>query len=77
MLELLSEMGFGIEILAYAGERGRAPEPERFDDICVRWYRSVEELDGYLADPRVVAWYSEMYFDRRLTHNGKNSFSMS
>lgn len=76
MLELLSEMGFGIEILAYAGERGRAPEPERFDDIHVRWYRSVDELDECLADPRVVAWYSEMYFDRRLTRNGKNSFSM-
>jgi hypothetical protein len=76
MLELLSEMGFGIEILAYAGERGRTPEPERFDDIHVRWYRSVDELDEYLADPRVVAWYSEMYFDRRLTRNGKNSFSM-
>lgn len=76
MLELLSEMGFGIEILAYAGERGRVPEPERFDDIHVRWYRSVDELDEQLADPRVAAWYSEMYFDRRLTRNGKNSFSM-
>lgn len=76
MLELLSEMGFAIEILAYAGDRARAPEPERFDDIHVRWYRSVDELDELLADPRVVAWYSEMYFDRRLTRNGKNSFSM-
>jgi hypothetical protein len=76
MLELLSEMGFGIEILAYAGERGRTPEPERFDDIHVRWYRTVEDLDEQLADPRVAAWYSEMYFDRRLTRNGKNSFSM-
>jgi hypothetical protein len=76
MLELLSEMGFGIQILAYAGERTRAPEPERFDDIHVRWYRNVEELDDQLADPRVAAWYSEMYFDRRLTRNGKNSFSM-
>jgi hypothetical protein len=76
MLELLSEMGFAIEILAYAGERGRAPAPERFDHINVRWYRTVDELDEQLADPRVVAWYSEMYFDRRLTRNGKNSFSM-
>lgn len=76
MLELLTEMGFGIEILAYAGERGRMPEPERFDDIHVRWYRNVDELDQCLADPRVAAWYSEMYFDRRLTRNGKNSFSM-
>jgi hypothetical protein len=76
MLELLTEMGFGIEILAYSGERGRQPEPERFDDIHVRWYRSVDELDEQLADPRVVAWYSEMYFDRRLTRNGKNNFSM-
>lgn len=76
MLELLSEMGFGIEILAYAGERSRAPEPEQFDDIRVRWYRTVDELDDFLSDPRVAAWYSEMYFDRRLTRNGKNSFSM-
>jgi hypothetical protein len=76
MLELLSEMGFAIEILAYAGERKRAPEPEQFDHIHLRWYRTIDELDQQLADPRVVAWYSEMYFDRRLTRNGKNSFSM-
>ncbi len=76
MVEMLSEMGFAIEILAYAGERGRAPEPEAFDDIRVRWYRTVDELDEHLADPRVAAWYSELYFDRRLTRNGRNSFSM-
>lgn len=76
MLELICEMGFGVEILAFAGERATLPDVERYDDIRVRWYRSVDELDAYLADPAVAAWYSEMYFDRRLTRNGKNTFSM-
>jgi hypothetical protein len=77
MLELLSEMGFGVDVLAYdTGERGQPPAEERFDAIHVRWYRSVEELDDALADDRIAAWYSELHYDRRLTRNGKNTFSM-
>jgi hypothetical protein len=76
MLELLSEMGFGVDVLAYAGDRPRPPAAERFDDIEVRWYRDIGELDELLADPRVAAWYSELYYDRRLSRNGKNAFSM-
>ncbi|PRP94279.1 nitrogenase component 1 [Enhygromyxa salina] len=76
MLELLSEMGFGVDVLAYCGERTSPPASERYDNIHVRWYRTVEELDVQLADDRVAAWYSELHYDRRLTRNGKNTFSM-
>lgn len=76
MLEILSEMGFGVDILAYAGERAQLPAPEQFDEIHVRWYRTIDELDALLSDSRVAAWYSEFYFDRRLTRNGKNGFSL-
>lgn len=77
MLELLCEMGFGVEILAYAGASpADLPAEQRFDDIRIRGYQSVAELDDLLADEGVAAWYSEMHYDRRLTRNGKNSFSM-
>ena len=79
MLEMLVEMGFGVDILAYAGDRSpssQALAEERFDSIRVRRYRDVDELDRHLGDPRVAAWYSELHYDRRLTRNGKNAFSM-
>ncbi|MCA9696587.1 MAG: hypothetical protein KC431_03595, partial [Myxococcales bacterium] len=76
MLEVVSEMGFGVDILAYAGGRGQLPAEQRFDDIRVRWYRSVDELDALLADEQVAAWYSELHYDRRISRNGKNTFSM-
>ena len=76
MVEMLVEMGFGVEILAYTGGRGLELPRERFERIHVRGYRSLEELDAALAEPGVAAWYSEMNYDRRLSRKGKNSFSM-
>ena len=56
--------------------RAELPAPEQHDDIRVRWYRDLEQLDAALAAPEVVAWYSEFLYERRLTRNGKNVFSL-
>ncbi len=74
MLEMLSEMGFGVDVLAFAGT---SPiREQRFDDVRVRGYRDCDELAALLATDEVVAWYSEIHYDRRLTRSRKNPFSL-
>lgn len=74
LVELLSEMGFGVDILAFAGTVAVAEQ--RFDGVRVRGYRECGELAELLAADEVSAWYSELHYDRRLTRSGKNSFSL-
>ncbi|NVB41386.1 AAA family ATPase [Pseudenhygromyxa sp. WMMC2535] len=76
LLEILGEMGFGVDVLAYAGTRSKPPPEERYDELRIRWYRDVDELDALLGAGEVAAWYSEMHYDRRLTRKGCNTFSM-
>lgn len=75
MLAMLREMGFGIDVLVYAGT-GAAERDEVQAGVRVRSFRSCAELDARLGETEVVAWYSEMLYDRRLTRNGKNPFSL-
>jgi hypothetical protein len=74
LVELLSEMGFGVEVLAFAGTMPVAEQ--RFDGVRVRSYRDCRELADLLASDEVSAWYSDLHYDRRLTRSGKNSFSL-
>jgi nitrogenase molybdenum-iron protein alpha/beta subunit len=75
MLPMLLEMGFGVEVLIYVRPGADEPEPEP-GLVRVRSYRSCAELDALLAEPGVVAWYSELHYERRLTRKGKNPFSL-
>lgn len=75
LLELITEMGFGIDILVFADAGARRDET-RYDSIRIRPYSTCDELDAALADDAVAAWYTEMHYDRRLTRNGKAPFSM-
>lgn len=74
LVEQLVEMGFGVEILAFAGTLPVAEQ--RFDGLRVRSYRDCQSLADLLASDEVSAWYSDLHYDRRLTRNGKNSFSL-
>ncbi|MFV8753545.1 nitrogenase component 1 [Nannocystaceae bacterium ST9] len=74
VVEQLGEMGFGLEVLAFAGTAA-LPE-QRFDSLRVRSYADCDELARLLAADEVSAWYSELHYDRRLTRSGKNSFSL-
>jgi hypothetical protein len=74
LVEMLSEMGFGVEVLAFAGT---VPvQDQRFDGVHVRSYGDCRELADLLAADEVSAWYSDLHYDRRLTRSGKNSFSL-
>gem|GEM_PF-1850352 len=77
MLPMLREMGFGVDVLVYAGTSTvKRNETHAEGNIRVRSFRSCAELDARLAETEVVAWYTEMLYDRRLTRNGKNPFSL-
>jgi hypothetical protein len=74
LVELLSEMGFGVDVLAFAGTHPVAEK--RFDGVRVRGYRDCQELAELLAADEVSAWYSDLHYDRRVTRSGKNAFSL-
>lgn len=81
MLALLREMGFGVDVLVYQRPGVPAPSPatQAVADARtprIRRYRDRAELERLLAEPGVVAWYSELRYDRRLTRSGKNPFSL-
>lgn len=77
VLELLEEMGFGIDLYLVPAS-GQLPEPriEQAQGRRVIWTASAEELERDLASADAVAFYSEIFFDRRLTRTGRNLFSV-
>lgn len=74
LLEVLREMGFEIEVLAFAGTT-EVPE-QQLDGVRVRGYRERDELAEMLRSGGVSAWYSELFYERRLTRSGTNAFSL-
>jgi hypothetical protein len=74
MLAMLAEMGFGLEFLVYTGD-GTKPDP-RLPGL-VRPFRDVATLEELLRASAADAFYSEFYFDRRLSRTGKAQFSIS
>jgi hypothetical protein len=75
VLEVVEEMGFEVDFLLYTA---RAERDVAREDGRRRFagYRSAEELEARLRRAEAVAFYSELYFDRRLTRTGKSSFSI-
>ncbi|MCA9691222.1 MAG: hypothetical protein KC636_16585 [Myxococcales bacterium] len=75
LLDAIREMGFGgVDVLVYTGLRRAADPEDRW--ITLRPYQSRAELVARVTASPAVAFYSEMYFDRRLTRCGKNIFSL-
>lgn len=77
LLELVEEMGFGVDILLYSG-KARIPALPGGGAARRRFvpYQSASELEARLRASDAVAFYSELYFDPRLTRTGKNAFSI-
>jgi len=73
IVSMLAELGFGVDIYVCTE---RAPKPSASESLRLYAYGSYEELMDHIASADAVAFYSEMYFDRRLTRHGKNIFSM-
>lgn len=68
MLAMLDEMGFETEILFYAGD-GSKPPPEL--SARSETFEDADSLERALESSRAQAFYSEYFFDRRLTRTGK------
>jgi len=79
MRELVAEMGFHIEWLVYrpAEARGGAAPVLDVGADEVRVFSTPSELERCLRQSEAAAFYSELFFDRRLTRTGHNIFSMS
>lgn len=83
ILPLLQEMGFAYHILAYAPEDGDEEllkstlqgAGQNAVDV-VRTFSSVEELHRMLRDSPARSFYSDYYFDHRLSAAGKSQFSL-
>ena len=83
ILPLLNEMGFTCDILAYAPEEG--DEEQMLSTLAdagqngvevVRTFVSREELHRMLRDSPARSFYSDFYFDHRLSAAGKSQFSL-
>lgn len=77
LLDLLEELGFGVDLVKVPGKgrvaRQRIVEEGRRRTI---WVESAEELEVVLKTSDVAAYYTEAFFDRRLSRSGRNLFSV-
>ncbi len=83
IVRALQEMGFGIEILCLGTDPADFAEAiAAFDETAsrptiLRCYATPEELEASLRDSESVAFYSEYFFDKRLSRTGKAQFSVA
>lgn len=74
MLAMLGEMGFELEFLLYTGD---GTKPDRALPGPCKPFRDSSSLEALLRESEAAAFYSEYYFDRRLSRSGKAQFSVS
>ena len=73
VLAMLAEMGFEPEFLVYAD--GASP-PDALPGPATE-FRNLEQLERALAGSPAQAFYSDYFFDRRLSRLGKAQFSLA
>lgn len=80
VISVLEEMGFGVDVLV----RTPAAKPEDAKKILgdigsetvqILPFSTPAELAARLKESEALAFYSEVFFDRRLTRSGKGQFS--
>ncbi len=82
LLPVVREMGFGVELLVHSKTRATPNIPVSISKIMettrgnIRVFRNYEELSALLGSEDFQAVYSDVYYDRRLTRNGKARFSI-
>ena len=74
VLKLVLEMGFGVDLLYYAGP-GEPPAPPPPPGARVAEFRTPAELARALREGGFSAVYSDVFFDDRVTRAGKSRFS--
>jgi len=81
VVDVVREMGFGLDLLVrVAPGRSQVDAVRMLGDLggegCrVSAFSSPTELGRLLNDSEAQAFYSDVYFDRRLTRSGKGQFS--
>jgi len=73
-LKLVLEMGFGVDILYYAGP-GEPPAPAPPPGARIAVFRTPAELTRALREGEFSAVYSDVFFDERVSRAGKSRFS--
>jgi hypothetical protein len=83
MLAVVRELGFPVRILLYGADRGRTRDSldrivtlgAGFIEPEVLVFTDSDELDRLLKAPDLAAVYSDYFYDKRLSRNGKSQFS--
>jgi nitrogenase molybdenum-iron protein alpha/beta subunit len=77
VLPLLEEMGFGID-LYLCRSKGPPPAERQLEEGTrrTRYFDTPAELEDILSSSDTTAFYSELFFDRRITRSSKNTFSI-
>lgn len=78
LIIMLREMGFSLEFLRFARPGVACPDDQVLQDgeVKIRWFSDEKSLQRCLQTSDSVAFYSEFFYDRRLTRNGKAVFSL-
>jgi nitrogenase iron protein NifH len=74
LARLLVEVGFSLEVLRYAPPG--QPDPSPLAGVAERRFDSPASLAEGLRASRAAAFYSDVFFDDRLTRAGKQIFSL-
>lgn len=83
MMYLLTEMGFRIDVCircpkdadAKARLASKIKAEFKSYNCRIRWFSTQDELQSILAEEEISCVYSDIFFDKRLTSNGKTGFS--
>jgi hypothetical protein len=77
MLDLFDELGFGVDLVMVPA-KGRVANQRMTEEGRRRtiWVESAEELEVVLQSSDAAAYYTEAFFDRRLSRSGRNQFSV-
>jgi hypothetical protein len=82
IFDALCEMGFGVDVYVYSG-KGKAQKsgtvtvkrPAGSDKVVLGYFSNPRELELAITTSQASAFYSEYYYDWRLTGCGKAGFS--
>ncbi len=83
LLPVIDEMGFGVDLIVYSESISRPSVPTPVIKYLsdkqrhkIHYFSNYGELSALLKEGAFQAVYSDVYYDKRLTRNGKSQFSM-
>jgi nitrogenase molybdenum-iron protein alpha chain len=81
MVSILKEMGFGVDFLLFVGDKESPKDyrklESRSEKGTITTFSTPEQLEKLLRKSPAQGFYSEVFFDSRLTRCGKAQFSVN